>query len=178
MIGQRFGRLVVLEKAERRGHDRCWLCRCDCGNEKLIPKSCLKSGGSRSCGCLRKELTRARQINNPHKKHGDAVVFGPDRKRLKLYITWTGIKYRCQNPNTANYKWYGGKGVALCDSWHDYRNFREWALSHGYREGLTIDRIDSDGNYAPENCRFITQSENTRRANLRVASERMEAHCD
>ena len=170
MIGQRFGRLVVLKKSERRGHNQYWLCRCDCGNEKSICQWSLKYGSSRSCGCLQRELVSARSSGERHwKKHGDSMPLREGRKRAKLYIVWFGMRYRCEKPYTRNYKWYGKRGISVCDEWADYSVFKEWALSHGYREGLTIDRIDNDGDYSPDNCRFLTSADNVRRQHREVS---------
>ena len=85
-------------------------------------------------------------------------------RRTHLYCIWSSMKRRCENPNMQNYKYYGARGVRVCDAWHDFPTFKAWAESHGYVDGLSIDRIDSDGNYEPDNCRWITKSENTRSA--------------
>ena len=81
---------------------------------------------------------------------------------VRLYRTWTAMKQRCCNPNLKNYPWYGGKGVVVCDEWLDYATFRAWVVSNGYSKAMTIDRIDSDGNYEPSNCRWCTSAENSK----------------
>lgn len=80
--------------------------------------------------------------------------------RPKLYHVWVAMKKRCQNPNHNSYQWYGGKGIKVCDLWQDYAPFREWSINHGYRKGLVIDRINSDGNYEPDNCRWVKPIQN------------------
>lgn len=142
-VGKSFGRLTIL-KSTTKGN--C-LCRCVCGNEKEILFYRIKIGVSKSCGCLRKEVTSRRS-----KKHGGSGT--------KLHGVWFGIKTRCYNKNSEGYKFYGLKGVGVCNEWKDdFSKFRDWALENGYREGLTIDRINPNKNYEPENCRWITNQE-------------------
>ena len=159
LTGQRFGRLTVVERAPDQvlsngKHIVRWTCSCDCGNETAVLGENLRYGHTKSCGCLRADL-----LSRP-KKH--ALVGS------KLYGVWAGMIQRCENPKQEHYKNYGGRGIRVCDEWHDFRNF--WADMHdGYAEGLQIDRIDTDGNYEPGNCRWATRSvnmRNTRRARL------------
>lgn len=154
LTGQRFGRLIVLEfdhkKDCNKGANYYWKCLCDCGKEKIIPSSSLRSGATQSCGCLCKE--------RHHLKH--------KMWKSKIYGVWNGMKQRCTNPNCREYKNYGARGIEICEEWNDSKNFIDWALANGYQEGLSIDRIDYDGNYEPSNCRWsdaITQANNTRR---------------
>lgn len=159
LTGYRFGRLVVLDKTEERIRGNVgWLCKCDCGAEKTIAAVNLKRG-TQSCGCLARELSSVR-TKIVATKHGGS--------RSSLYYMWRDLKCRCDNPKDHAYKYYGGKGVTIHEDWYDFNSFRDWALSNGYRKGLTIDRIDSNNNYCPENCRWITRAENTRRAHART----------
>jgi hypothetical protein len=150
LTGRRFGRLLVVrlatpeERANRK--DVYWLCKCDCGNEKIISGHSLKRGLILSCSCLQKEITSKRT-----KTHGES--------RTKFYKLWNGIIDRCENPTSSSYHNYGAKGITVCTEWHKYENFKEWALANGYKEGLSIDRIDNNKGYYPENCRWVTFQE-------------------
>ena len=155
--GKRIGILIVLERIEDSHSGKpMWLCRCDCGNEKIIQSSAL-TNGVKSCGCYRREWSR-----NLHTKHGGHRK----EKTERLYGVWNEMKQRCNNPNSDGYKWYGARGIKVCSDWaDDYGVFREWAYANGYSDDLTIDRIDSNGDYTPSNCRWVdckTQARNTR----------------
>lgn len=153
LTGGRFGRLVVLEEAPSRNYQRYWVCRCDCGNiTKPILMSSLRGGATKSCGCLQKEV--ATKIISAY----DATKHGLYKTRL--YNIWVMMKYRCFNPNSPTYKYYGGRGIKVCDEWrNDFKTFYKWAMSNGYEEHLTIDRIDVNGNYEASNCRWATMAE-------------------
>jgi len=162
LSGQRFGRLTVLkDSGKRQCGSVIWECICDCGQKTFSRANDLRAGNTRSCGCYCRELNRELMIGNKRalkNRHSR-------RKKFKLYVTWKNMKARCSNPNVPFFKYYGGKGVSVCPEWkNDYLAFKNWASANGYEKGLTIDRIDNDGNYEPSNCQFITQSENSSKA--------------
>lgn len=153
--GQTFGRLVALSRMA----DGKWLCSCSCGNKHRVKTSKLNNGCTRSCGCLRVDTTRSRR-----KRHGETGQ--------RLHRIWCGMHQRCRNPNARSFKHYGARGIAVCSEWADYATFREWALSNGYDDSLTLDRRDNDGPYSPDNCRWadsLTQSRNSRHCDYHQA---------
>lgn len=164
MIGQKYGRLTVVAFAGKGAENRAlWRCRCDCGNEIVLPGKSLRTGNTKSCGCLSKELSTQRIVQINH-KHGETGT--------RLFRIWTGMLTRCYNPNATNYQDYGGRGIVVCNGWREsYEAFRDWAMSAGYTEGLTLDRKDNDRGYFPDNCRWAThkQQANNRRSNVRVS---------
>lgn len=163
-IGERFGRWTIAGSAVHRGETLLYPCRCDCGTEKLVIGGTLRSGMSRSCGCLKDETTA-----RVHTKHGDASVAHP----TALYSVWRAMIARCHGKVGPAFHFYGARGISVCQEWRDsYPSFRDWALSHGYAKGLSIDRQDNDGNYEPGNCRWtdrITQANNQRGNRYREA---------
>lgn len=150
LLGKRYGRLVVIGDTEKhRGDSSLWICKCDCGKTIQVTADNLQRGKTKSCGCLKKEVEKS---GNNSRKHG--------MSGSRLYIIWCDMKQRCFNSNQKGYKDYGGRGITICDEWKDsFEEFRDWALSHGYSDELTIDRINNDGNYEPDNCRWATMAE-------------------
>jgi len=150
--GKKFGMLTVIKYSHAVGYLAFWLCKCDCGKLKVLKGRDIKYGNTKSCGCLRDKLMH-------EQKH--ALKHG--MKNKKLYSVWRAMKKRCECKTVYYFKRYGGRGIKVCDEWHDPSKFFKWALSHGYKEGLSIDRINNDGNYYPSNCQWITRSENTKK---------------
>jgi hypothetical protein len=159
LVGIKVGRLEVTAYAGKGKYDKhYWSCLCECGNIAMVNTSRL-TGAKQvlSCGCLRKEkLLANRRAPTKHGLH-----------RHKLYGVHGSMKQRCTNPNSQRWQYYGGKGVSVCKEWQNFLTFYEWAIANGYQEGLSIDRIDPEGNYQPDNCHWITVAENTRKSNVR-----------
>lgn len=157
--GKRFGRLVAIEVAGNFGKDKkqYWRCKCDCGNEKIVNKGSLMKGLTKSCGCLRSEVAREKAKS----KTGHGIKRGNEH----LYAIWQGMKARCSNSQRKEAKYYFFKGIRVCKEWeNDFLLFKDWAIKNGYKVGLTLDRINSDKGYSPDNCRFVdryVQNNNT-----------------
>ena len=146
--GRRFGRLTVLDEAGRdQWRHLLWKCKCDCGAIRLVTQWNLVAGITVSCGCYAKDRA-SKQL----KQHG--------LSSNRFFETWTSMMKRCYNPNCSGYYRYGGRGICVCDEWHDVKTFIDWCESQNPPENMQIDRIDNDGNYSPDNCRFVTIKEN------------------
>lgn len=157
LTGQRFEHLTVIKRAqENTKHGRAqWICKCDCGKEIVTSGNCLLRGHTKSCGCMRRCSTNLY-------KHG--------LSKTRLHYIWRGMKDRCYNPENSRYHLYGGRGISICDEWlNDFVLFYNWSMSNGYSKNLSIDRIDNDKDYCPENCRWTTDivQANNKRSNKR-----------
>lgn len=154
LTGQKFNNLTVEKRLKNDvGGVTVWLCKCDCGNYTKVRGSNLKNGAVKSCGCL-KHISHT-------KIHG--------MKNTRLYSLWNAMKSRCNNPKVKSYERYGGRGIQVCEEWEkSFLSFYEWSINNGYKDNLSIDRINNDGNYCPENCRWIPFEEqcNNRRSNI------------
>lgn len=149
MVGQKFGMLTVLRENGRScNRSIMWECICDCGKKVTIDGVSLRNRHTKSCGCYKK-IKKAEMFDNHSILH------------KRIYQVWASMKDRCSNPNSQNYKWYGGKGIIVCEEWkNSFESFYKWALENGYKEdakrgAYTLDRIDTNGNYEPSNCRFV-----------------------
>lgn len=156
-IGQRFGKLIVLDFTVGKRGKTQWVCQCDCGNTITRYATAILDGHSTSCGCAFRE-----------RRHG--LAYDENGKINRLYSVWTTMRSRCNNPNDSSYTNYGGRGINVCDEWDSYPNFHAWAINNGYDPTApwgkcTLDRIDVNENYSPNNCRWVdmkTQAKNKR----------------
>ena len=161
-IGRKYNLLTPIKffGTDERNNKLYW-CKCDCGNEKIVKTTDLVRGVVKSCGCLAKQALIERCVTHGKTKH-------------PLYSKWHTMKSRCNNSNNASYERYGGRGIKVCDEWENsFQAFYEWSMANGYKKGLSIDRIDNDGNYEPANCRWVTQEEqcNNRRTSHKLTYE-------
>lgn len=144
MIGKKFGRLTVLEELPERKHrNKVYKCQCECGNITNVIGTNLRSGKTKSCGCLYRKSNAK-----------------PGKSYTRLYHILKGMKDRCYRASYKYYTDYGGRGIVICQEWlNNFMTFYNWAMNNGYRDGLTIDRIDTNGNYEPSNCCWVTQKQ-------------------
>ncbi len=158
-IGDKYNKLTIIEDlgyhTTTGGNKlRIMKCKCECGNIKNVLLNELRTGKTKSCGCY--NLEKAGEHLSTHNLSG-----------TRLYSIWKDMKKRCFNKNTTNYDDYGGRGITVCEEWaSDYKQFHDWSINNGYNDKLSIDRIDVNGNYEPNNCRWVTskvQNSNTRK---------------
>lgn len=143
--GMRFGSLIALKRigSNEKGHS-LWECKCDCGKTVVNLSNRLLTGNSSTCGC----------------RNGHGMRY------TRLYRTWVNMKSRCSDPKQDSYRYYGARGISVCDEWLNFKNFMKWAFENGYKDNLTIDRKNSSKNYEPSNCRWLSLEENSRNAQL------------
>ena len=165
LTGQKFGKWTVLKFDKKSKGNTYWLCQCECGTVRSVSVQHFKHGGSNSCGCTyNKKLLPGEGKKLPHYKRISRIL--------------SAMFERCENPKNTNYYLYGSRDICVCKEWHNYMTFYKWAMDNGYADGLTIDRIDNNGNYEPSNCRWVTKAEqnrNTRRNIIVTIND--ETHC-
>lgn len=145
LSGRRYGSLTVIRLAvDIPGKKKKWICRCDCGRETIVSACNLRNGHTKHCSkCGYKAMS---EKNRTHGGTGS-----------NLYLVWCTMRNRCERTGVKSYSDYGGRGVSVCEEWKDFQNFKSWALSNGYEHGLEIDRMNVNGDYCPENCRWVTR---------------------
>lgn len=172
IVGMKFGRLTVIKLAYTKRASKIlyyYLCKCDCGNEHIVLKSSLLNGLTRSCGCYNTEI-RAEKFRQRAKHH---------MTDTRLHRIWEKMKGRCYCKTNPSYKNYGARGIAICDEWkNDFKTFYNWSINNGYQDDLSIDRINVNSNYEPNNCRWVNQKTQQRnRRNNKLITYNNETHC-
>lgn len=163
LTGQRFHRFIVVKRMPPVNKRTMWLCKCDCGNEFIADSQNIRSGHTTSCGCFQRYATSKANLT-----HG--------KSKTRLYRIWQCMKNRCYRKSYHAFKHYGGRGISICCEWeHDFYAFYNWAISHGYSDDLSIDRIDANGNYCPENCRWVAMAEQNKNKRVKNGYKLKEA---
>ncbi len=153
ITGRRFGSLVAIKRvgSDKRGHS-LWVCECDCGRSIVNLSNRLLTGNTKTCGC----------------RNGHGMRY------TRIYRTWINMKSRCYDPNQESYRYYGAKGIRVCDEWkHDFTSFLKWASANGYSDNLTIDRKNPKLGYFPENCQWVTMSENSKKSKRKLSQQKV-----
>lgn len=170
LAGKHYGRLTVIKLVGKDKHNNAlWECKCSCGNTIVTRGATLRNGRAKSCGCLHKEMTKQLAKNNI--KH--------NRSGTRLYRIWQNMKSRCYYKQNNRYRSYGARGIKVCNEWqHDFQAFYNWAMNNNYKDNLTIDRIDVDGDYEPSNCKWSTNLEQARnKRSTKIYTVNGEDHC-
>lgn len=163
LIGQKYGKLKVVSSVDSKNNKTRWHCLCDCGNKCIVFTSYLRSGRTKSCGCLRKKPKNYQLPRYKYVKHGHCL----NGTKSKTYRNWQLMIYRCDNPKNKDYQYYGARGIKVCSSWYDFQNFLN-DMGEAPSQKHNIHRINNDGNYEKENCRWTTLHFHIRNTRKRI----------